>query len=133
MTDTLEGRCFCGTVRFEVGGPEKFACFCYCESCQRAAGAPVVAWATYVRASFRVTHGAMCWRQSSPGVTRGHCAACGSAITYENESRRGEIDVSANCLDDPTAPIFRAHIWTADKQPWFEIGDELPVYDKTVT
>ncbi|HSG96990.1 MAG TPA: GFA family protein [Woeseiaceae bacterium] len=133
MTDRLTGRCFCGAVQFAVAGPESFACFCHCESCQRAAGAPVVAWATYGRDTFEITRGDLCWRHSSPGVTRGHCAICGTSVTYEHEQRAGEIDISVNCLDDPTAPVIRAHIWTEDKPPWYEIGDDLPVFERTVS
>jgi len=36
-------------------------------------------------------------------------------------------------LGDPTSPALRAHIWTDDKQPWMQIGDDLPVYPKNVT
>ena len=132
MTDKLTGRCFCGAVHFAVAGPESFACFCYCDSCQRAAGAPVVAWATYGRDTFEVTRGSLCWRASSRGVTRGHCATCGSSVTYEHAKRAGEIDISVNTLDDPTAPVIRAHIWTEDKQPWYAIGDDLPVFERGV-
>ncbi len=127
------GRGFCGDVCFEVAGPESFACFCYCESCQRAAGAQVVAWATYARNSFRTTRGEVHWFNSSPGVTRGICQNCGSSVSYENEKRPNDIDISLNCLDDPTAPTLRAHIWTEDKQPWLKIGDDLPVYKKTLS
>ncbi len=126
----IEGGCFCGNVRYEAVGPEKFACLCYCESCQRAAGAPVVAWATYSRDSFRVTRGDMHWHHSSPGVTRGICANCGTSITYENENRAGEIDVTLNSLDEPGQPVLRAHIWTEDKQPWLTIDAALPIYAK---
>lgn len=128
----VTGRCFCGAIRFEADGPEKFACYCYCESCQRSAGAPVVAWATYSRDTFRVTHSEMHWHHSSPGVTRGICGECGSSISYENEKRTGEIDITLNCLDDPCGPALKAHIWTEDKQPWLQIGDDLPVYEKNI-
>jgi len=128
----IAGGCFCGAIRYVVVGPEKFACFCHCESCQRAAGAPVVAWATYERDSFDVKHGKMHWHHSSPGVTRGICNNCGSSITYENEKRPGEIDITVNSLDDPSLPSLRAHIWTEDKQPWLRIEDDLPVYAKNV-
>jgi len=67
---------------------------------------------------------------SSPGVTRGICSACGSSISYENDKRPGDIDISLNCLHDPDAATPRAHIWTEDKQPWFVIGDGLPVYEQ---
>lgn len=131
-TQSLEGGCFCGAIRYRVAGPEKFACFCHCESCQRAAGAPVVAWATYTRQSFDVTRGEMHWHHSSPGVTRGICSSCGSSITYENRNRKGEIDVTLNSLDDPGLPALRAHIWTEDAQPWLVVDDGLPVYKKNI-
>ena len=119
-------------MRFEIQGPERFACFCHCHSCQHAAGAPVVAWATYLRETFRVTHGEMHICNSSPGVRRGFCSACGTSISYEHVDRPGEIDLTLNSLDYPSAPTLKAHIWTEDKAPWFEIGDNLPVYEKNI-
>jgi hypothetical protein len=74
----------------------------------------------------------MHWHHSSPGVTRGICKNCGSSVTYENEKRPGEIDLSLNSLNDPTAPVLRAHIWTEDKQPWMSISDDLPVYERNI-
>ena len=91
MAERLTGGCFCGAVRFEAEGPEKFACFCHCHSCQHAAGAPVVAWATYPRDTFRVSSGELHTYSSSPGVTRGICAACGTSISYEHVDRPGDI------------------------------------------
>jgi len=126
------GHCFCKSIRFEVTGPERFACFCHCESCQRAAGAPVVAWASYEKSSFRVLQGEVRWHQSSAGVNRGFCSACGSAISYENEMRPGDIDITLNTLDDPCGPKLRAHIWTGDKQPWLTIADDLPQHKKNI-
>lgn len=132
MTDKLTGGCFCGAVRFEVQGPERFACFCHCHSCQHAVGAPVVAWATYLRETFHVTQGAMHICNSSPGVKRGICSACGTSISYENVDRPGEIDLTLNSLDNPSTPTLKAHIWAEDRARWFEIGDDLPVYDKKI-
>ena len=127
---TVTGGCFCGQVRIEVVGPESYACFCHCESCQRAAGAPVVAWATFKKAGFRMSKGSMHWHRSSPGVVRGLCRNCGTSLTYENEKRPGEIDLTLNCLDDPTGPVLKAHIWTEDAQPWMPFDDGLPRYKK---
>ncbi|MGI9237058.1 MAG: GFA family protein [Woeseiaceae bacterium] len=119
-------------MRYEVRGPETFACFCHCESCQRAAGAPLVAWATYARDDFRITRGDMNWHRSSPSVTRGVCSNCGTSLSYENERRPGEIDLTVNSLDDPGVPTLLAHIWTEDAQPWLRIEDDLPVYKRNI-
>ena len=126
------GRCFCNKVQYAVTGPEKFACFCYCESCQHAAGAPVVAWSSYEKESFQLVQGEMRRYHSSPGVMRGFCSDCGSSISYENENRPGDIDITLNTLDDPSGPTLRAHIWTEDKPSWITIGDDLPVYEKNI-
>ncbi len=131
--DAIYGRCFCGQIRFTVDSPAKYACFCHCDSCQRAAGAPVVAWATFARDSLNVLQGGITWYVSSPGVTRGHCAACGTCISYEHEKREGQIDITLNALDAPDSIRPRAHIWVEDKQPWFVISDDLPQFRRTVT
>lgn len=41
---TYEGGCRCGAIRYRITGEPLSAGFCHCRMCQRAAGAPVVAW-----------------------------------------------------------------------------------------
>jgi hypothetical protein len=36
-------------------------------------------------------------------------------------------------MDDPGIPELRSHIWTEDKQPWLNIDDELPVFEKNAS
>ena len=79
---TYSGRCFCGQVRFELFAAPAFACHCHCESCRHAAGAPFVTWVSFDREAFALTSGTIAEYRSSPGVRRGHCAACGTTITY---------------------------------------------------
>lgn len=130
--ESHSGSCFCGGVQFEVAGPVKFACFCHCESCRRAAGGVFVAWATFAKDSFVITHGNMLQHHSTPQVTRGLCSTCGTSLTYEHESRAGEIDVTLTSFDDPSVFSPKAHIWVEDKLPWVGIDDGLPQYQKTV-
>jgi hypothetical protein len=104
-------------------------CFCHCTSCRRATGAMMVAWGTFTAASFRITGGHLEEVATSPGVTRGHCARCGTSLTYRNAARAGEVDVTLATLDDPSALRPTAHIWVQDKLPWVGIGDGLPQYE----
>ena len=47
MTVVHTGGCFCGAVRYRVEGPPLDAGYCHCRMCQRANGAPAVAWVTW--------------------------------------------------------------------------------------
>jgi hypothetical protein len=128
MEQRYVGGCLCGAVRYEARGAPDKPCYCHCNSCRRAAGAPLVPWATFARSVFRVTHGALSQYRSSPPVTRGFCAACGSSLTYAHASRPEEIDVTLATLDEPALVAPAVHVWVADKLPWVTIGDGLPQY-----
>jgi hypothetical protein len=134
MSDPVySGRCLCGQVRFELAGEPAFACHCHCESCRRAAGAAFVTWVTFELDGLALTSGAIAEYRSSPGVRRGHCAACGTTITYAQDKRPEEIDIAVSTLDTTTGIEPEAHIWVEDKVPWLVISDDLPQYRTTVS
>jgi hypothetical protein len=126
--DRYGGGCLCGAVRYEMSGPVNNLCWCHCTSCRRGAGAPAVPWGTVERERFRVTRGELTEYRSSPPVLRGFCAACGTSLTYRQESRAAEIDVALATLDEPALLAPRAHLWVADKLPWVVISDGLPQF-----
>ncbi len=127
MSETVyAGGCLCGAVRYAAAGTPWNLCYCHCESCRRAAGAASVPWGTFVRAGFRVSHGALAEYRSSAHVVRGFCSACGTALTYRNEERPGEIDVTLPTLDEAGRFAPAMHVWVAEKLPWVLIADGLP-------
>ena len=91
----------------------------------------MVSWATYPNRNFRVVEGALELIHTSPGVTRGHCAKCGSSISYQHVNRPEEVDITLSSLRDPIDLKPAAHIWVEDKLPWLVIDDGLPQYTKT--
>jgi hypothetical protein len=93
----------------------------------------MVAWATYPKDKVTTVAGSLTLVETSPGVTRGHCARCGTSITYEHVARPGEIDVTLASLGDPADLRPTVHIWVEDKVPWLKIDDGLPQYDKAVS
>ena len=133
MASEYSGRCFCGFVRFRLEDSPLYACHCHCHSCQRAAGAAYVSWATFAVDAMRITDGVITEYQSSPGVTRGFCGHCGSALTYAHTARPGEIDVTLASLEDAEDIVLRSHIWVEDKAPWVVIADDLPQYPRKAT
>jgi hypothetical protein len=126
------GGCLCGRVRYEARGEATNLCFCHCTSCRRATGAPMVPWGTFAAANFAIVQGRLAQFSSSPGVTRGFCAGCGTSLTYRRDDRGGEIDVTLASLDDPAALVPQMHIWVEDKPPWVVIDDGRPQYAKSL-
>jgi len=126
------GGCLCGRVRYEARGEATNLCFCHCTSCRRATGAPMVPWGTFAAANFAIVQGRLAEFSSSPGVTRGFCAGCGTSLTYRRDDRSGEIDVTLASQDDPAALVPQMHIWVEDKPPWVVIDDGRPQFAKSL-
>ncbi len=125
---THSGRCFCGAVHYETLAEPTFACICHCESCRRATGGSTVAWVTFRASDVTIAHGTLEIRETSPGVMRGHCALCGTHVSYQHAGRAGEMDITLSTFDDPSAFKPAAHIWVSHKLPWVQISDGLPQY-----
>ena len=126
-----EGGCLCGAVRYRAGGEASHPTLCHCNSCRRAAGAPLVAWVTFPLAQFAFTKGAPARYRSSPRVVRTLCPICGTSLTYQHDSLPGEIDVTVGSLDDPSAFPPADHTWTSERIAWLELGDALPRYSRS--
>ena len=131
MKPDVEGGCLCGAVRYRASGESDPRTLCHCNSCRRAAGAPVVAWTTFPPARFAFTKGNPARYRSSPPVERTFCPTCGTPLTYRHASFPDELDVTVASLDDPSAFPPADHIWVSEKVPWLALGDDLPRYPRS--
>jgi hypothetical protein len=118
MTASHAGGCLCGAIRYRVTGAPLSSVICHCVSCRRASGAPTVAWIEVDRKGFEFIAGEPAAFRSSPGVVRRFCGTCGSALTYEAESRPGSIDVTTGTLDAPHGFPPTAEVWLDDRVHW---------------
>ena len=112
----VRGGCQCGAARYALHAAPGFVGVCHCESCRRSAGAESVGWLTVAREAFRVERGEIATYASSPGVTRGFCAACGTTLTYRNGAET--IDVTLASLDDPELFPPRIECWLEERLSW---------------
>jgi GNAT superfamily N-acetyltransferase len=122
----VSGGCFCGAVRYEVEATPRDVSHCHCSMCRRAAGAPLVTWATYPVGALRWTHGTPAALRSSPPVTRSFCSACGTPLAFFTSEDPGWIDVTVASMDQAAAVWPTDHIWTPDRLPWLVLDDDLP-------
>ena len=124
------GSCLCGQLGFEAAGELYDLCFCHCNSCRLASGAPYVAWGTVDFKAFKVTHGELSHCRSSTDVSRGFCHRCGTSVTYQHAKRLHEIDLALVTLERAEDLAPGCHLWIADKLPWVELADGLPQYSE---
>jgi hypothetical protein len=124
----IRGGCLCRQVRYQAHSPVTHLCFCHCESCRRAIGAAPVAWGTVEESRFAVTRGELAVYPSSPNVSRGFCRHCGTSLTYKNNERPGEVDITLASLDEAAALVPVRHIWVQDQVAWPAGADGLPRY-----
>jgi hypothetical protein len=77
-----------------------------------------VGWLTFDRGSFTLLHGVPGRFVSSPGVMRTFCTGCGTPLTYSNEDRPGDIDVTTTSLDDETMFPPTSEVWISHRVGW---------------
>jgi hypothetical protein len=122
----LSGGCLCGAVRYSVSGAPIDCGYCHCRICQRASGAPMVAWATFPVGCLSVTAGDPQPYVSSAHALRHFCRHCGTPISFRSRHTPAHVDITIASLDDPAALPPQYHIWTMSQIPWLQIDDHLP-------
>lgn len=125
----FEGGCLCGAVKYRIGKAPIDAGYCHCRLCQRASGAPVVAWLTVPVGGFAYTKEAPVIFNSSAHSQREFCGTCGTQIAFRRSVSPKTVDVTLASLDDPSQVSPQYHIWRRSKIAWFETTDSLPRHE----
>ena len=130
QNQTLTGQCLCGAVQYTVSDEFQYALNCHCSDCRRSTGSAFKAFAGIERTKLNITRGQeqiliFGDAQANHDV---HCQVCGSLLySVVHDGKR--VHVTLGTLVDTPAIRPTAHIFVADKAPWFEITDNLPQHD----
>ena len=125
VSETHNGGCMCGAIRFEADGTPDWVAHCHCQSCRRQTGSPVATFAGFTIKTFRYTKGEPKVFESAPDTWRSFCNDCGASLTYHANWDPGGIHVHLCALDNPDdfQPMF--HVNFAEKVSWFDTHDDL--------
>jgi hypothetical protein len=124
--DKLEGGCLCRAIRYRLLAPPQHVVHCHCSLCRRAAGAPMVSWATMREGDFTMLAGVPVWFRSSDHGKRAFCVRCGTQLFFVSTRYPGVIDVTAASLDRPELIRPDAHTYEPDRIAWLVMADKLP-------
>jgi len=129
----LEGGCYCGKVRYVAEGEPMRKGQCHCRECQYITGGAPNMFVVMPSAGFAYTKGAPKQFTRSDlenPVTREFCPDCGTHLATRPPGRP-VIVVKVGTLDDPKlygGPQMA--IFTIDKQPFHQIPDGLPAFER---
>ena len=125
----IEGGCRCGAVRYTIDRadvPRVYAC--HCHICQRASGSAFSVQALVPESSLAVT-GPVVMHEITTGdrtSIQRFCGTCHARVYNTNTRRPGIAVVRAGTLDRSEELVCVAHIFTAYKQEWVDIPDDVP-------
>ncbi|AMS17569.1 ribulose phosphate epimerase [Pseudomonas chlororaphis] len=130
MTDTFQGSCLCGAVKYQLLSRPKALSHCHCSQCRKSHGAAFASYGSVLRSDLCIVQGAGSLRsyRSSESVLRQFCGQCGSSLFWSRD--QGEyadwISIALGTLDTPFTADKQKHIQVAFKASWYEIQDNWP-------
>jgi hypothetical protein len=127
-TQTVQGSCLCGAVRFEIELPALFCAHCHCSMCRRAHGAAYVTWfaVPYDRFRLLTAESRLIRYRSSDHGRRSFCGACGSTLFCESSRRPDMIDVVLANMEGSIELAPQGHFYFDDRADWVRVEDDLP-------
>jgi hypothetical protein len=133
MTNTLDGGCACGSVRYRMRSAPMFVHCCHCKDCQRQTGTAFVLNALVETARVEMLSGEP---RPSPMPTdsgRPHtvyrCPDCGTAVWSEYGGLAALRFVRVGTLDDPQRLPPDVHIYVRSKLSWITLPGGAPAFD----
>ena len=128
MAKALTGGCQCGAVRYRLDAVPDGANICHCRMCQKAGGAPFMAFAGVPASAFVVTRGTITAFVSSEIAERGFCAGCGTPLTYRG-LKAGRISFTIGSLDDANAIAPSEQLGVESRVRWIPDALGAPTHD----
>ena len=123
---SYQGRCLCGTVRYELEGELGPLVNCHCQFCRRAHGAAFSTVTTVARSALRITAGE---GEIARYVGRHFCRRCATRLYNSSDSMPERLVLVAASLDPEPREGPVLHINLESKAPWYEILDGRPGFD----
>ena len=127
----LTGGCQCGTIRYRISAMPLTLYVCHCTTCQTQSGSAFGESLQVEQASLQVAGApASFTRQSESTVpaTCTFCPDCGTRLWHQRDNGSTVAVIKPGTLDDTSWLKPVAHIWTLNKQPWFEIHKDAVTF-----
>lgn len=131
---TQHGRCYCGSVHYEISAEPIFNAQCHCRECQYISGGSPNVCLGIPESGFRYTAGKpKAYRRAdlSNPVSREFCSDCGTHLATRAPGAPGIVILKRGTLDNPAAfGNPQMAIFTCDRQPFHHIPETVAAFDR---
>ena len=133
MSETIEGGCRCGRIRYRAALPALPRAYaCHCLDCQTWSGSAFSLQFLLPEGDLAVTGEPALYERPSPDGTRVSrqraCPVCFTRVYNTNTRRPGVAVVRAGTLDRSEELAVVAHIWTKRKLAGIDIPEGVPAW-----
>ena len=121
MSETHDGGCLCGAIRYRTRGAPLQSNVCHCRFCQRRSGSafsiPIyfnddqIEFNAAPRTSYQHHSD-----ESGRWIRVEFCPRCGTTVTWISQRRPGLRGIAGGTYDDPDWYSIERHIWTRSAQ-----------------
>jgi hypothetical protein len=128
----LEGRCYCGNVRYVAEGEPMLQAQCHCRECQYITGGAPNTFIVMPLAGHTYTKGtpkAFTRSDLERAVTREFCPDCGTHLATKPPGRPVVV-VKVGTLENPAQYTPQMAIFTVDKQPFHQIPEGMKTFER---
>jgi hypothetical protein len=133
VTDTREGGCSCGEIRYRLTSEPLFVHCCHCRNCQRQTGSAFVVNLLVEADRVDVLTGEPepvdVARDDGSMQTIYRCPRCQVAV-FSVYTHPGFRFVRAGTLDHPVDVRPDVHIYTRSKAAWVVIPEDVPAFEE---
>ena len=133
MTDSFDGGCACGAVRYRMNAAPMFVHCCHCRDCQRQTGSAFVINALIETDRLALLAGEPVAIAVPTDSGRPHkifrCPTCETAVWSEYGGVEKLRFIRVGTLDDPKAHAPNVHIYTRSRLPWVTLPPGVPAFD----
>ena len=129
----IKGACQCGQVTYQLLAPPLMIVACHCRQCQKLSTSAFSITAVVNTTDIEFTGEMHEWsRRADNGNTNGakFCPRCGNRIYHFNPDDPDKIKLKPSTLEDTQVIQPSMHIWTSEKQAWFNLPTDLPCHEK---
>lgn len=129
MMKMIEGGCRCGAVRYTLAIETALPIYaCHCHQCQRWTGSAFSLQALVPETALTVSGPVVVYERVTEDrmSTQRICGTCHARIYNTNTRRPGIAVLRAGTLDATEGLVCKAHIFTAYRQAWFALPDDVP-------